>query len=287
MNPRPLTVLVIGATGSIGRYAVAEALRLGHKVRALVRDQSRAARVLPDEVDLVIGDLTRPETLGPAIDGVEAIVFTHGSTTSERDVRDNDYAGVANVLKTLDGRPVRIALMTAIGTTRPGVSYTQWKLRSERLVRASGNPYTIVRPGWFDYNQPDQRKIVMLQGDKRQSGSPKDGAIARDQIARVLIDSLHINAADHKTLELISDHGPEQDDLTTLFASLTADPRASLDGAEDNVSLPVDHEPETFRRDLTTIQQQGHDQIRSQPASGAPRPTTSGHVAQALRSMKE
>jgi uncharacterized protein YbjT (DUF2867 family) len=173
MNPRPLTVLVIGATGSIGRYAVAEALRLGHKVRALVRDQSRAARVLPDEVDLVIGDLTRPETLGPATDGVEAIVFTHGSTTSERDVRDNDYAGVANVLKTLDGRPVRIALMTAIGTTRPGVSYTQWKLRSERLVRASGNPYTIVRPGWFDYNQPDQRKIVMLQGDKRQSGSPK------------------------------------------------------------------------------------------------------------------
>jgi uncharacterized protein YbjT (DUF2867 family) len=67
-------------------------------------------------------------------------VFAHGSTTSERDVRDNDYAGVANVLEALDGRPVRIALMTAIGTTGPGVPYTQWKLRSERLVRASGNP---------------------------------------------------------------------------------------------------------------------------------------------------
>jgi dTDP-4-dehydrorhamnose reductase len=48
-------------------------------------------------------------------------------------------------------------------------------LLSERLVGASSNPYTIVRTGWFDYNQPDQRKIVMLQGDKRQSGSPKDG----------------------------------------------------------------------------------------------------------------
>ncbi|GAP53617.1 NAD dependent epimerase/dehydratase, partial [Arthrobacter sp. Hiyo6] len=71
-------------------------------------------------------------------------------------------------------------------------AYARWKLRSERLVRASGNPYTIVRPGWFDYNQPDQRTIVMLQGDRRQSGSPADGVIARDQIARVLIDSLAV-----------------------------------------------------------------------------------------------
>ncbi len=190
MSHRPSTVLIVGATGSIGRYAVAEALQQGYAVRALVRDQNRAARILPDGVDLVIGDLTRPATLGPAVDGIDAIVFTHGSTTSERDVRDNDYTGVANVLKALNGRRTRIALMTAIGITRPGAAYAQWKLRSERLVRASGNPYTIVRPGWFDYNQPDQRTIVMLQGDRRQSGSPADGVIARDQIARVLIDSL-------------------------------------------------------------------------------------------------
>jgi uncharacterized protein YbjT (DUF2867 family) len=103
MNPSSSIVLIIGATGSVGRYAVAEALRQGYAVRALVRDRARAARVLPDEVDLVIGDLTRPETLGPAVKGVDSIVFTHGSTTSERDVRDIDYAGVANVLKVLAG----------------------------------------------------------------------------------------------------------------------------------------------------------------------------------------
>jgi hypothetical protein len=37
-------------------------------------DQDRAARVLPDEPGLVTGDLTRPETLGPAVEGVDAIV---------------------------------------------------------------------------------------------------------------------------------------------------------------------------------------------------------------------
>jgi uncharacterized protein YbjT (DUF2867 family) len=258
MNPRPSTVLIVGATGSIGRYAVAEALRQGYAVRALVRDRARAARVLPDGVDLVVGDLTRPKTIGPAVDGVDAIVFTHGSTTSERDVRDNDYAGVANVLTALGGRRVRIALMTAVGTTRPGVAYAQWKLRSERLVRASGNPYTIVRPGWFDYNQPDQRMIVMLQGDRRQSGSPADGVIARDEIARVLIDSLHVDAADHKTFELVAEHGTEQDDLTTVFASLAPDSSESLDAAQDNIDLPLDNEPETFRHDLATIRAGTH-----------------------------
>jgi uncharacterized protein YbjT (DUF2867 family) len=253
MTGRSSTVLIVGATGSIGRHAVAEALQQGYAVRALVRDRARAVRILPDGVDLVTGDMTRPETLGPAVDGVDAVVFTHGSTTSERDVRDNDYTGVANVLKALNGRRTRIALMTAIGTTRPGVPYAQWKLRSERLVRASGNPYTIVRPGWFDYNQPGQRTIVMLQGDRRQTGTPADGVIARDQIARVLIDSLHIDAANHKTLELIAAHGPEQDDLATVFAALTPDSSASLDAAEDIVDLPTEREPEMFRHDLDSI----------------------------------
>lgn len=253
MNDRPATVLIAGATGSIGRFAVAEALKHGYTVRALVRDRERAARMLPDAAELVIGDLTRPETLDTAVEGVDAVVFTHGSTTNERDVRDNDYAGVANILRALGGHRAHIALMTAIGATRPGVAYAQWKLRSERLVRASGNPYTIVRPGWFDYNQPDQRKIVMLQGDRRQSGSPADGVIARDQIARVLIDSLHIVAANHKTFELVAEQGSEQAELATVFGALVPDPGETLDAVEDVVDLTITKEPETFLHDLATI----------------------------------
>lgn len=66
--------------------------------------------------------------------------------------------------------PVRIALMTTIGVTERLSSWNQrtevhdWKRRSERLVRASGHIYTIVRPGWFDYNNDDEHRIVMLQG---------------------------------------------------------------------------------------------------------------------------
>ncbi|UNK47834.1 hypothetical protein [Arthrobacter sulfonylureivorans] len=56
-----------------------------------------------------------------------------------------------------------------------------------------------------------------------------------------------------KTLELIAEDGPEQEDLTSVFASIMPDTSESLDGAEDTVDLPVDHEPERFRSDLATI----------------------------------
>jgi len=33
-------------------------------------------------------------------------------------------------------------------------------------VRPSGLPYTIVRPGWFDYNKADEHQLVFLQGEE-------------------------------------------------------------------------------------------------------------------------
>jgi uncharacterized protein YbjT (DUF2867 family) len=70
-------VLVVGATGSIGRLVVEEAVRKGHSVRALARDPRKARRVLPG-AEVVVGDLTRPDTLTAAVESVDAIVFTHG-----------------------------------------------------------------------------------------------------------------------------------------------------------------------------------------------------------------
>ena len=114
----PLTVLVVGATGSVGRHVVAEALSKGHQVRALVRSPSKAG--LPSGVAVVAGDLTRPASLQRAADGVDAVVFTHGSTGGEIGARDVFYAGVREGLAALAGRPVRIALMTTIGVTDRG-----------------------------------------------------------------------------------------------------------------------------------------------------------------------
>ena len=263
-----MTVLVVGATGSIGRLVVEEALRQGHSVRALVRTPDKA-RKLPREAQVVLGDVTHPDTLPGAVDGVDAIVFTLGSDGAGKVGAESvDYGGVRNVLAALGSRTARIALMTSIGVTNRTGSYNRtteahdWKRRSERLVRASGLPYTIVRPGWFDYNGPNEHRLVLLQGDKRQAGNSSDGVIARSQVAEVLVRSLGSDHALRKTFELIATTGPAPDDFDALFAPLDADSQGALDGVRDMANQPLEDEPDRVRHDLDAL-------LGNRPATGS------------------
>ena len=146
--------------------------------------------------------------------------------------------------------------MTSIGVTNRTGSYNRsteahdWKRRSERLVRASGSPYTIVRPGWFDYNKSDEHKLVFLQGDTRHAGNSSDGAIARRQIAQVLVRSIASEPALHKTFELVAERGAAQQDLDPLFAALIPDTEGSLDGVRDMPNQRLEDEPERVQNDL-------------------------------------
>src|SRR5208337_2579577 len=107
MTDLRLTILAVGATGSIGSLVVEEAIRQGHAVRALVRGASKAHQ-LPREAETVVGDLTRPETLSAAVDGIDAVVFTHGSDGGGKAGSESvDYSGVRNILGALGSRQVR------------------------------------------------------------------------------------------------------------------------------------------------------------------------------------
>jgi uncharacterized protein YbjT (DUF2867 family) len=109
MITRPTSVLVVGATGSIGRHVVEESIRGGYPTRALVRDPDNARR-LPAEAEIVVGDVTRPETLSAAVAGIDGIVFTLGSDgAGKTGAQTVDYGGVRNVLIALGAQPARIA----------------------------------------------------------------------------------------------------------------------------------------------------------------------------------
>jgi uncharacterized protein YbjT (DUF2867 family) len=259
MTAPRMTVLVVGATGSVGRLVVEEAIRLGHPVRALVRN-NRKARQLPAGAHVVVGDVTQPDTLTPAVADVDAVVFTLGSEGDGKAGAESvDYGGVSNLLVAPGHRTVRIALMTAIGVTNRTSTYNRsteaydWKRRAERVVRASGLPYTIVRPGWFDYNGTDEHRLVLLQGDTRQAADASDGAVARRQIAEILVRSLSSDQAVHKTFELVAMKGQAQSSFDALFAALDADPPGALDGVRDMANQPLEEEPRRVRDDLNAV----------------------------------
>jgi uncharacterized protein YbjT (DUF2867 family) len=248
------TVLVVGATGQTGRHVVAAATRQGLNVRALIRDADRAREVLPDvtATEIVIGDLSDPDTLKDAVVGVDAVIFAHGANSYGDDevFQRVDYGGVANVLRALQGRPVRVALMTSINVTRPDNGTYQglldWKRRSERLLRASGLPYTIVRPGWFQSGRGSDG-LILRQGD---GGS---GSVSREQTADVLVRSLVSDAAVGKTFELFAADGPAPADWDALFATTDPDTPGGLDAVHNRATLPLDREPRLVTGDIEQL----------------------------------
>jgi NADH dehydrogenase len=152
------TVLVTGASGFVGRHTVPALIATGHSVVALVRTPTAGETVvgrLPaparSAVETRIGDVTRPETLAPAMAGVDAVVhlvaiprdFNRGA-----DMRLVNTEGTRSVVAAMQQAGIRrLVHMSARGVTDdPSLHYASSKAKAEVLVRESGLGWTILKP---------------------------------------------------------------------------------------------------------------------------------------------
>lgn len=129
-----MKILVTGATGVVGRNVVQQLLDAGADVRALTRDPARAG--LPPQVEVVEGDLTKPDGLEPAFDGVERLYLFPVDETAREVVALAKRAGVRRIVD------LSAASVTAGLHTNP----------VEQAVEESGLGWTHVRPGGFMAN---------------------------------------------------------------------------------------------------------------------------------------
>ncbi|MCY3766689.1 MAG: NAD(P)-dependent oxidoreductase [Gemmatimonadetes bacterium] len=88
-----MRVLATGATGRIGQHLVRALTDAGHAVRALVMPNDNKAAKLAANVEVVFGRLEEPASLGPAVDGVDAVFHLAGALTS-RGCREEEFVRV-------------------------------------------------------------------------------------------------------------------------------------------------------------------------------------------------
>jgi uncharacterized protein YbjT (DUF2867 family) len=133
-------ILVTGATGNAGGAVVRALVAAGAPVRALVRD---AGAALPDGAEAVAGDLNRPETLAPHMEGVEAVFLLSGYAGLEQTLADMRAVGVERVVLLSSSAAPSEDLTNAVA---------RYHILSERAVRDSGLQWTFLRPSSFMTN---------------------------------------------------------------------------------------------------------------------------------------
>jgi uncharacterized protein YbjT (DUF2867 family) len=148
-------VLVTGGTGTLGRLVVARLRDAGRDVRVLSRHRHEGA----DGIEFVSGDLATGEGIKAAVDGAEIIVHCAGGPKGDEDKARNLVRAVraASPGGPHPGAP-HLVYISVVGADRiPMVSrvdramfgYFGSKLAAERVVAASGLPFTTLRAAQF------------------------------------------------------------------------------------------------------------------------------------------
>lgn len=196
-------ILITGATGTTGREVVGELRRLGARgVRALVRDPSRADFIREAGFEAVAGDFERPETLGPALEGVERALLltppTPDTVTHQREfITAAAAAGVRHVVK-----------LSAVGADSDAPEgFGKWHGQSENLLKSSGLDWTILRPNFFMQNLLGQAGQIASTGSIFQPvGDARASFIDARDIAAVAARTLAEEGHEGQTYVLT---GPE------------------------------------------------------------------------------
>ncbi len=148
-----MTILVTGATASVGRLLVDELVAAEAPVRALTNKPARAA--LPEGVEVAVGYLGRPESLPAALTGIDTVYLAPLPAYVDDFVRCAREAGVRRVV-VLSGEP---AEYEAQGDPASWHYY-----RIERAIEEAGFEWTFLRPGQFMNNTLDWAPSIKAEG---------------------------------------------------------------------------------------------------------------------------
>jgi uncharacterized protein YbjT (DUF2867 family) len=191
-----MQLLVLGATGGVGRHIVDQALAAGHEVHAVARSAPDRSH---ERLSHTRADATVPGALDEAVQGVDAVICAIGAGLSDRSTRTT---ATKHLLAAMQRHDVdRLVLVSSLGA---GDSYgrigfatkaiVKTLLRNaihdhdgqEAAVNASSVRATILRPGGLS-DEPDQQVRTVADPNASLKGR---GRVPRAAVARVALQAV-------------------------------------------------------------------------------------------------
>jgi uncharacterized protein YbjT (DUF2867 family) len=246
-------ILVTGATGFVGRHLNERLRKDNLPVRGLVRTPEKAQALRDLGVEAAVGDIADAVSLEAAMQGCKKIIHLVGIIQEAPGVtfKGVHVDGTRNLLDTAKKAGVRhFVYQSALGT-RPNArsQYHRTKWEAEELVRASGIPFTILRPSLI-YGPGDLFTIRLSEMIRLSPVVPVIGS-GRSRIQPIFIDDVtecirKIVTSDSYLNEMYEIGGPEQltyEEATTMIAEVSG------------VKRPMVHMPMLFMKPMARMLQ--------------------------------
>lgn len=216
-----MTLLVVGATGTLGRQIARRALDEGYQVRCLVRSFKRAAFLKEWGAELVRGNLCDPETLPAAFDGVTAVIdAATARATDSLSIKQVDWEGKLALMQAAKSAGVQRYIFFSIldAEKYPDVPLMEIKRCNEAALAESGLNYTILRLAGFMQGLIGQYAIPILDNQAVwMTGEVVPIAYMNTQdIAKFAIRALSVPETENKTFPVVGTRAWSGDEIVAL-----------------------------------------------------------------------
>jgi uncharacterized protein YbjT (DUF2867 family) len=219
-------LLIVGATGTIGRHLVRLLLERRQPVRVLARDPAKAAAL--GDVEVVEGDLSKPETLTAAFAGIEKVFVLAPPVPNLAALEGAAF----DAAKAAGARQVVYLSNFGAGSIGTSDMLWHWHGESERRLREVGLAWTILRPARFMTDVPfpwswDRDGGVLAE----PLGAGKVTMIAPEEIAEVAAKALLEPGHDGQIYELTAAEALGGAEIAEALGKATGKPVRFVDVA--------------------------------------------------------
>lgn len=209
-------ILVTGATGTIGSILMEKLATSGHHARALVRSRAKGETIEKLGHEISIGDLDKPETLTPALAGIEKVFLltAPAERQAEREsnlVRAAKQAGVRHLVK---------LSVIGIGSGLEELSLGRQHLQTEKEIERSGMAHTHLRPNGFMQNMLRHAGTIKSQGlFYAPFAESKESCVDARDVAAVALAALTEAGHEGKAYEITGPESLTSEELAQAFSS--------------------------------------------------------------------
>ena len=227
------TILVLGATGNIGSQVVKQLAAAGVNTRAAVRSISKADGLKETGVSPIEIDMNNSDTFQAAFEEVEKVFlltppFPNMAEITANLVKAAKQAGVKYIVK-----------QSGLGTgSEPKAKLLEWHRQGEKMVEASGIPYTFLRPNSFmqNYYNTSARTIKTQSTFYKPMGDAKVSWVDVRDIAAVAVAALTQSGHEGKAYDVTGSEALSNEQIAEILSTVVGKKISYVDISEDKAS---------------------------------------------------